>query len=557
MHLAKHQLLRLISFLIVAGSLLGIVWIPKPSQASNGAGATPSPIPFTDLNPLGANFFLEREVEPWKREQTVKMAKEAGIGWIKQMFVWEEIEPKKGYFFDDKFKKSTWEKYDDIVSLAERYGMRIIARLDRPPAWTRKDNSYATAPPDKLEDYANFVKTVVTRYKGRVQYYQVWNEPNIWPEWGDKPVDPAGYVAMLKLAATAAREADPNVVILAAPLAETLEESPRNLSELKYLEAMYKAGAKGYFDVLSVNAYGFEYPPDAPPDPNILNFSRVQLLRDVMLQQGDSDKAIWFNEFGWNASPPDFPANKLVWRRVSEEQQATYTADAIRLARSWGWVGVINIWYFRQVGDIPIDQSDYFFRVVDTDFVPRLVYFKLKDLGQELRVAGQGAYEESNPAVEPQGSWHGRRLDVASGQRLLQSPDKDCSVTFTINGTALHLTVLAGRDSTRLHVTVDGKDPGLSRQEPGVGSIIDLPPSDSSALVKTTVITGLSSGKHTIKLEYVSGAAWAFDTFEVENRPATTPFWGLVLATLIGLAGLIASLVLRRKRDLPSPGFTA
>ena len=31
---------------------------------------------------------------------------------------------------------------------------------------------------------------LVNRYKGRIRYYQLWNEPNIYPEWGNYPISP-------------------------------------------------------------------------------------------------------------------------------------------------------------------------------------------------------------------------------------------------------------------------------------------------------------------------------------------------------------------------------
>ena len=48
----------------------------------------PRTIPYTDVNPYGANFFLEREVEGWKQDRTLEMAQATGIGWIKQQFPW-------------------------------------------------------------------------------------------------------------------------------------------------------------------------------------------------------------------------------------------------------------------------------------------------------------------------------------------------------------------------------------------------------------------------------------------------------------------------------------
>ena len=56
-------------------------------------------IPDTDVNPFGANFFLGREVEPWKIDKTLQMAAEAGLGWVKLQIPWEQIEPeRKGEF---------------------------------------------------------------------------------------------------------------------------------------------------------------------------------------------------------------------------------------------------------------------------------------------------------------------------------------------------------------------------------------------------------------------------------------------------------------------------
>jgi hypothetical protein len=106
-----------------------------------------------------------------------------------------------------------------------------------------------------------------------------------------------------------------------------------------------------------------------------LNFRRVELQRAIMESHGDSHKPIWFNEYGWNAAPAEFRPEMLVWSRVTEEEQARYTVEGIDWAREhWPWAGIFCIWYFRQVGDVPETRADYYFRMVDTDFTPRLLY---------------------------------------------------------------------------------------------------------------------------------------------------------------------------------------
>jgi hypothetical protein len=338
-----------------------------------------APIPHTDLNPYGANFFLDREVEHWKQEKTLDMARAAGIGWVKQQFSWEEIEPQRKDEFD-------WTKYDRIVDLADQYGMQLIARLDRPPDWARQEDQFKTRPPDDLADYGDFVYAFVQRYKGRVRYVQIWNEPNLAAEWGFQRVDAVAYTRLLEVAYQRAKEAAPDVVVLSAPLAITLEDASMrgNHNDLVFLEQMYQAGAGDHFDILSANAFGLDLPPEDPPDPAVLNFRRVELQREIMERYGDGGKPIWINEYGWNAPPESFPEELLSWERVTEAEQAEYTVRGIDWAREhWPWLGVVNIWYFRQVGDVAPERPAYYFALVDPEFNPRPVY-------EALRKATQG-----------------------------------------------------------------------------------------------------------------------------------------------------------------------
>jgi len=333
----------------------------------------------TDVHPYGANFFLDREVEHWKQEKTLEMARAAGIGWMKQQFSWEEIEPRQKGEFD-------WAKYDRIVDLAETYGLQVIARLDRPPDWTRQAGGPATQPPDDLADYGDFVYTFVDRYRGRVNHVQIWNEPNLSAEWGFQRVDAVAYTRLLEAAYRRAKEANPEVVVLSAPLSITLEDASMrgNHNDLIFLEQMYQAGAGQFFDILSANAFGLDAPPEDPPAPDVLNFRRVELQRAIMEQYGDGDKAIWINEYGWNAAPATFPDELLTWERVTEEEQADYTVRGIAWGREhWPWLGVVNIWYFRQVGDVPADRAAYYFALVDPEFRPRPVYEAVRQAATE------------------------------------------------------------------------------------------------------------------------------------------------------------------------------
>ena len=502
-----------------------------------------APIAHAGVNPYGVNTFLEQEVEPAKVEQAIRMIRDAGFHWIRQEFPWEDLEIHgRGDFTDRRNDppRSAWEKYDRIVDLAKQYGLEIIARLDNPPAWSRADgNAGGTlAPPDDLTDFGNFVETVVTRYKGRIRYYQIWNEPNIYPEWGEQPVSPEGYVALLKVAYARAKAADPDCVILCAGLAQTLEPGGRNMNDLAFLQRMYDAGARGHFDIMSVMAYGlWTGPLDRRATPDRTNFARPQLIREIMVQNGDADKPIWATEVGWNAVPPDFPKPAL-YGRVTLEQQARYAAEAYRRAQAeWPWMGVMNYWFFKRATDLETGEVFYYFRMVEPDFTPLPVYSAMQRLTAESPKVYPGYHQEDHWALSYSGEWHdvqdaravlrGYRLSVGEGY-----------VRFRFVGTSLDLVVAKSPAARSLEVSVDGQPPRA----------VPLQSDEHLFGFVAPVVQGLPSGEHDVVIHAPQGAT--LDGLIVTNRPgtyATRKILGL-LGLAVGALGLLSVPFQARRR---------
>jgi hypothetical protein len=518
-------------------------------------------VPNTDVNPYGADFFLAREVEPWKRERTVEMAQQAGLGWAKQQFAWAEIEPlRKGEFIDPVSGDSSWDKFDQLVDLYRANGLQVIARLDRAPAWARVQDTRPETPPTNFEDFGDFVYAFVDHFHGRVQHIQIWNEPNIYPEWGEQAVDPEAYTEMLRIAYQRAKEADPNVYVLSAPLALTLGEPHPNPGEWRsmpdgeFLEAMYEAGAGDYFDILSANAFGFDLPPNDPPDPDVLNFRRVELQREIMERYNDDGKAVWVNEYGWNAAPASFSEEDLPWKRVSEEEQAEFTLQGIELAqRDWPWAGVFNIWYFRQTGQqYPPDDAAYYFRMVDVDFTPRRVYDAVQDATGKLFVATPGHFEETNPAVAAGPGWTTVIEPEASGQALFQSSEPGSSLTFTFRGHSVDLLAREGPDEGRLLVTLNGHNvAGLPTDDQG-RSYLGLQAQEMTHQARLPIDRGLPPGQHVVRLTVADGArgSVSVDAFEV-NAGQPPAFPSLPVAILGGLILVVAAVLIWQVRSRP------
>jgi len=423
------------------------------------------------LNPFGVNVFLEQEADPAKRELAVRMASEAGFRWLRQEFPWEDIEIHgKGDFEDRRHEpyRSAWEKYDHIVALAEQYHMQLIVRLSNPPAWSHAAGEAAGTfgPPDNLADYGDFVEAVVSRYRGRVRYYQIWNEPNIYPEWGEAAVSPEAYTELLKAGATRARTADPDVVIISGALASTIDldgvsVAGRNFNDLTFLQRMYDAGAAPYFDVLAMQGYGlWSGPTDRRMNPRVMNFSRPLFVRDVMVRNGDAGKAIWISEMNWNAVPDDIADKR--YGQVNLAQQAAYLALAYdRLQREWPWLGVANTWYLKRATDAweQNGQPEAYFRLLAPDFTPEPVYDSLKAYTAALvPVLYRGYHQQDHWALQYEGSWQAAADAAAALGGFAVTSDPQAAVSFQFEGSDLILVAPKGPEMGRWIVEIDGRE---------------------------------------------------------------------------------------------------
>ncbi|MGC9522542.1 MAG: hypothetical protein ACP5HG_11760 [Anaerolineae bacterium] len=420
------------------------------------------PVAYTDLSPFGINTELEQEVEPEKRARSLEMIADAGFRWIRQSFPWYDIEIHgKGDFEDRRHEpyRSAWEKYDNIVDLTERYNLGIIARLEAPPAWSRADGTArgAFGPPDRLEDFADFAEAMVSRYRGRIRFYQIWNEPNVYPEWGNAPVDPEAYTELLCLAYQRIKAVDPDAVVISGAMAQTMELGTwneayqgNNLMDTIFLQRMYAAGAKNCFDIMAVNDYMlWSGPTDHRMTLREINFSRPEWLRDVMVANGDANKPIWISEMNSNAAPEGIPER---YGRVSLDQQARWAPLAYeRIQREWPWAGVTTVWFFKKASDATRDDPSYYFRLVEPDFTPMPVYHALSDYLTGLEpTLYPGRHQATTWQLVYQGVWRDVESPEAALGRYRSSSDPDAQVALTWEGRQLTLSPGPTAGSLRL-----------------------------------------------------------------------------------------------------------
>ncbi|MBC7251518.1 MAG: hypothetical protein H5T62_14700 [Anaerolineae bacterium] len=484
------------------------------------------PVAHAGVNPFGINTFLEQEVEPIKRERQVQLISEAGFGWIRQAFPWEDIEIHgKGDFEDRRWEpyRSSWDKYDHIVSLAEQYDLQIIALLKGSPRWARTDQEtrWTDAPPADYEDFGDYVYAVVSRYRGRIRYYQLWNEPNLGDEWGGV-ANAEEYVRLLRIGYQRAKEADPDCVILSGALAATIELDPRSpygINDFIFLQQMYNAGARDYFDILSIQGYGlWSAAYDRRMRPRVLNFSRPLYVREIMVRNGDAAKPIWISEMNWSAVPADFPDKRYGY--VTPEQQARNVVEAYQRAQAeWPWVGVVNYWFFKRATDAEKDQAWYYFRMAEPDFTLMPVYYAVKEYANRPSVMYPGYHQEDHWAITYEGPWETREdaAAVLGSYRV----GEDASLSFTFHGTDLALQIGPGADQGTLLVTLDGGPAQEKRWQAGQ---------------RVTLARHLSDGQHQVTIS-TAGGQLPVDGFIVRREPYWWLKWTVGLALMLGLLG--------------------
>lgn len=314
---------------------------------------------------VGVHTRLMDEVEAWKVQRTLTLVREMGASWIVEYFPWAYIENTPGEY--------DWDHSDMIMAHAANQGLTVIARLGMTPAWARPDpavqeTTFTYLDETAYAEFAAFAAAFAARYGDIAPYLIIWNEPNLSFEWGFRPVDPEGYVKLLSVVYPAVHAAHPHVQVLAGALAPTLEPegSPAGLNDLLYLERMYQAGGAAYFDALAAHAYGLVFPPETEPAPELLNFRRVELLREIMVRYGDADKPIFVTESGWNDHP------RWTWA-VKPAQRVSYTLAAYAWAQTeWPWCPAVVMWVFRT--PVPLRNYQDYFAFVTSDFRERPVY---------------------------------------------------------------------------------------------------------------------------------------------------------------------------------------
>ena len=317
------------------------------------------------------------------RSNVIGDVTQAGFNWMKQQIEWQEVEIAPGEF--------DFSQVDSIVADGSAAGLNIMFSVAHAPVFYRSPAS-GRMPADP-STFNQFMSAMAARYAGRVQAYEMWNEENIDLETGTGNVDPTTYLPLLQAGYTGVKSADPTAMVLLGAPSPTASNVPGVvIDDLSYLQQLYAINGGeviGYFDALSAHPSGFSNPPDCTPeirscslsgawneDDSFFAFTRVSQYRDVMVQNGDAAKSIWFTEFGYCSNPAPPPGYEYC-RYITEEQQAAFLMQAYTIARQTPYVGAMFQWNLNFQLSVPQSDEKWGFGIVRADYSGRPAYFAL------------------------------------------------------------------------------------------------------------------------------------------------------------------------------------
>lgn len=497
------------------------------------------PMPTRPMPIAGINVELT-QYSPEQLSAQLDAIAELGFVQVRQTFYWEQIEPEQGVF--------EWSSYDPIVeAVAEHPQLELIAVLDGSPAWARSRTSpeHPFSPPASVATFGDFAAAFADRYQDQIDYYQIWDEPNLRSHWGNTDPEPAIYTAMLQTSYTAIHTSDPSATVIAAALAPTVERGPANYNEIEYLNTMYVNGAADYFDAAAGKPYGYDSGPD-DRHVDAFNFSRLILMRETMVSHGDGDKPIWGSNFGWNHLPDDWAGPPSIWGQVSADQQVQFTKAAYQRAiEEWPWVAGLILQHWQP--DAPADDPIQGFAVAAN--VDRWLGVVSQPNGL---LPGFHHIDPDSPYQAFDGRWQFGPLgaDALPLDDSVENPQQlENVVEITFYGTDFGILARRYDVITGYYlVKIDGQPANaLPRNRQGETQIVLKAVGAGESLDRIEVAQGLAKGLHTATIIHrprQGDDAWGLAGITVAVAPDTTSDERLqYIAYAMILFGILATVV--------------
>ncbi|MBS1372029.1 MAG: hypothetical protein HPZ91_18950 [Lentisphaeria bacterium] len=273
-------------------------------------------------------------------------------------------------------RKDVWnfDSYDFTVDCFGKYGIEFESAFAFTPHWaTAKDwkslnfKGRTGRPMPDREAFAEYVRRVVARYRGRIRFYEVWNEPEL-VSFADFPAEQ--YTELMKIAYTETKKIDPGATVMTAGFV-CMPPNP-GLTDQLYMEKALTQG-RGFYDIFAFHGHGrFE------------NYeSQIERLLAMRKRLGIEHIPWYPNETAISSvNIGEFEQAKTLFRK---------------LVFSWASGAMGYTWYDLRNDGCDPGENEHNFGMLTKDFQPKAVYCVYNAIVRNL---GGGTFEKSGTAPE-------------------------------------------------------------------------------------------------------------------------------------------------------------
>lgn len=211
-----------------------------------------------------------------------------GVSWIRSDVDWSMVQSQSRDQYD-------WSRVDRLVTTAQRYHVHIVGILTYTPQWARSvDCPSNHCPPSNPSDFAAYAQTAAMRYKGAINVWEIWNEPNTGEFWAPN-ADAHDYGKLLSQTYTSIKEANPQAFIITGGLAP-VDDYKTNIAPTTFVRTLYIDGYQNTFDAVALHPY--TYPTSITYKATWNGWLNMKNVYNVMTHYQDASKKIWITEFG-------------------------------------------------------------------------------------------------------------------------------------------------------------------------------------------------------------------------------------------------------------------
>jgi hypothetical protein len=213
---------RALLALTIAAASAASLWMFLPGEARSARGL--------ELGIQDDALFIQGN-RHWPGDRSFRYAKAIGVTRIRVNLLWAYSMPpgQSGARRRPQQINYHFTQVDDLIDSARRHGIRVHLTLSGPsPRWAnaRKSAQQSWYRPNPRE-FGEFAGVAAEHFKGRVDRYSIWNEPN-WKTWlGPLDAAPHIYRELYMFGYTAIKRADRKAKVL---IGETSPYGRRGLS---------------------------------------------------------------------------------------------------------------------------------------------------------------------------------------------------------------------------------------------------------------------------------------------------------------------------------------